>query len=241
MVKFLYVNGDSFAFGEELGDTDSDSRYIFTEYKRKNCYSGIIADHYSIPMYLNAARPGGSNQRIYRTLLNDISKLLGVYKPDEIFVILSITHCLRAEFHYGEDENDYWDFLAAWPPPQNSIFFALYDCLTKTYNHDYGWYHYNILMVLGIQNFLKVNNIPYLMTNSMHHTSEFIREKTLINPKVYSQLDLNRYYIEPSFMIFNNLNNYPIGKMLHPLEEGHKHWAQHLISIIDQRNLLETT
>lgn len=236
----MYVNGDSFAFGEELDGSHPEQRYQFTDYKRKNCYSGIIADHYEIPKYINNSIPGGSNQRAYRTIIKDISKLITEYKPEEIFVTMSVSHCMRAEFHYDTHENAYWDFLAAWPPPENSCFYNLYNVLTKYYNHDYGWYNFNMMMILGIQNFLKINNVPYLLTTSMHHNAEYEREKSFVTPETYNQLDFNRYYMEPSFMVFNNSKNYPIGKSLHPLEEGHKNWAKHLIQIIDERNLFST-
>lgn len=239
MIKLMYVNGDSFSFGEELGEVDNKSRLLFNEYKRKHCYSGIIADHYQIPNYINNSMPGGSNQRAYRTMVKDISKLLNDYRPEEIFVNISVTNPLRAEFVHGESEREYWDFMVAYPPgKETGFFYTLWKVIADHFNFDHGWYNFNILLILGIQNFLKVNNIPYLITSSMHNHGEIIRERNSVSNEVLQQLDLKRYHVEPSFMTFCQEYKHPTGPRYHPLEQGHASWAEHLISIIDQRNLL---
>jgi len=242
MIKLMYVNGDSFSFGEELGPNNAEARLVFTEYKRKNCYSGIIADTCKIPNYINNSRPGGSNERIYRTLINDIPKLLTTYQSDEIFVNISLTSPYRLEFAFGDSSKDYYDMMAVHAPPSNHTFlYDLWKLITSRYNHDYGWHNFDIMMQLGIQNFLKVNKIPHLITNSLSTHNDASLFKQHIDHHLLKQTDSLRFYNEFSFTQFNELHNLPKGIGHHPLEDGHKAWALALLTIINDRALFEST
>jgi hypothetical protein len=241
MIKLMYVNGDSFSFGEELTGDTAETRLIFTEYKRRNCYSGIIADTCKIPNYINNSRPGGSNERTYRTLINDIPKLLTTYRPDEIFVNVSLTSPYRLEFSYGDNNEDYYDFMVVHPPPKSySFLYNLWKIITSRYNHDYGWHNFDIMMQLGIQNFLKVNKIPYLITTSMGNHNDLLVFKQHIDCNLLKQTDNLRFYKEFSFLTFNEIHKLPKGIGHHPLEDGHKAWAAALLTIINDRKLFES-
>ena len=63
MIKTLYVNGDSWTFGQELKDDNTDH----PTYKFYNTWSWHVAQELKIPNY-NEAQGGGSNDRIFLKL-----------------------------------------------------------------------------------------------------------------------------------------------------------------------------
>ena len=240
MIKCLYVNGDSFSFGAELDDPNGTIQWDkFDNYRRKHCFSGIIADKYNFLNYYNNAQPGGSNERIYRTLIKDILSKLEIYKPEEIFCLIGLTDPGRREFCIGDD-GSYMLYIPHFQPtPYNSYLRDLWELFIKHYSYDHGIYTFNHMIVLGIQNFLRTLKIPYLLTYSMPGYSD--------NEKKYISLAQNNlYYLKriikyPSFMLYNNTNGWPVGSEKHPLEEGHRQWASFLIDYIEKENLFDNS
>lgn len=248
MIKFLYATGDSFIFGQELetaklGLIDTpESLFKFNDYKRKHSYTGLITDRLGIQDYQNSACPGGSNERSYRNLVTDISNKLKQYEPQEIFVTISLTHESRREFCM-DDHGNYYIHLASWEPPRFPQMHNhdLWQIITRYFNHDFGNCMFGIMILLGMQNFLRSNKIPYLITSSMGNWVEREIQKNKLHQNLLDQIYKKRYYVEPSFMEFAKNNKYPIGPQLHPLEEGHIAWADHLMFYIDNNNLLGNT
>jgi hypothetical protein len=246
MIRSFYATGDSFVFGQELetarlGIVDTaETLFEFNDYKRHNCYTGIIADRLQVSDYTNSACPGGSNERAYRVLITDISNKLQIYKPEEIFVNISLTHESRREFCM-DDQGGYYIHLASWEPPRFPQMHnhELWQVITKYFNYDYGNFTFGMMVLLGMQNFLKVNRIPYIITSSMGNFYETEAQKKFIPPALLDQIYSKRYYTDPSFLQFSKQNNCEIGPGLHPLEEGHKMWADHLFSYIENNNLFD--
>ena len=244
MIKSLYATGDSFVFGHELHDSDliseNDNLFEFTPYKRKHCYTGVISNKLNLEDYQNTGCPGGSNERAYRLLINDISKKLKLYKPEEIFVNISLTHATRREFCFAEN-GAYYIHLNAWEPVKdiNAHHHRLWEVLVKDFNYDYGHFNFDVMMLLGMQNFLKTNKVPYLITSSMGIEEEL--QKKIIHPYLLDQIYKKRYYVTPSFSLFAKSINCKIGPGLHPLEEGHAAWAEHLLTYINQNNLFDNS
>jgi len=243
MIKCLYVNGDSFAFGQELGIGqpwyDEVTILDFTPYHRTHCYSGIIADTLQAEEYINNSRPGGSNERAYRCVITDVSKLLEKYKPEEIFVTVSLSSPLRREF-WRLDHKKWWPYMAPHEPPKiDSVSHDFWTMFTKNFSGDIGFYNFDAMMVLGIQNFLIRNKIPYLLTSSMNNIYEDEITNNIISKVVLDQVYKHRCFINPSFMIFNRDVNQGIGPGYHPLEGGHQLWAEYLLKYIENHNLLD--
>lgn len=240
MIKCVYVNGDSFAFGQELGPENGfETLFTFTEYRRKHCYSGIISDQLQALEYINNAWPGGSNERAYRCIITDVSKLLERYKPEELFVTVSLSSPLRREF-WRLDQQVWLPYLAPHEPPKSDVLnHNFWETFTKNFNGDVGFYNFDLMMILGIQNFLINNKIPYLLTSSMNNVGEDTIRDNVISKNVLDQIYKPRYYINPSFMIFNNsIMKLKVGASHHPLEAGHRQWAEHLFDYINDHNLL---
>lgn len=239
MIKFLYANGDSYGFGAELGTADHG---VFDDYRRKHCYSGVIADTLKIEGYQNNSGEGGSNERIYRYLVTDIPKLLTKYKPEEIFCIITLSTASRREF--CDNLGNYMLYLIHHiPAPPDGLVHMnkLWEILTKDFNSDSGIYTYNYMITLAIQNFLNNLKIPYLITYSMLAEFEKQIEKNYITPNQHALLNNTpRHYRDVSFMEFIDKNKFPelIGPDNHPLEGGHKLWAEFLLDHIEKHDLL---
>jgi hypothetical protein len=242
MIKCFYVNGDSFSFGSELGLNsawfEKTSFNEFTEYHRKNCYSGIIADQLKIEEYINNSLPGVSNERIYRCILSDIASLLEKYNPDEIFVTISLSSPLRREFWRSDLEQWLLYIVPHEPPKTDHVNYEFWKMFTKNFGSDVGFYNFDIMMILAIQNFLIKNKIPYLLTTSMNNTAEDVIRNKLIPKNILDQIYTFRCIINPSFMIFNRDTNSGVGPNHHPLEKGHQAWADYLLEYIKNNNLL---
>lgn len=259
MIKLFYASGDSFVFGQELetvkfGLTETpQTLFKFTDYKRKHSYTGIMCDKLRIPNYKNSSCPGGSNERMYRVLINDISKALETYKAEEIFVQLGLTHDSRREFCMynktlpttGAAGNDnYYLHIAGWAPPKPTLHnhnYELWEVLTKHFNHDSGHYMYGIMMLLAIQNFLIVNKIPYLITSAMINDYENAVANKYIDQSLLNQVYAKRCLTNPSFMAFTKGKNLPFGPAHHPLEEGHIAWADFLLNYIHDHDITKAT
>lgn len=241
MIKFLYANGDSFGFGQELdGPREPAQFYNFSEYQRRHCYSGILADRWGTE-YLNESLPGGSNQRIYRTTLNTVSSLLEKYKPEEIFVVVSLSHSHRREF-YREDYKRYHPHMATCKPGEDGYLMEFWKIMVANFHHPKGDHDLDQQMVLGLQNFLRINRVPYLLTWSMHHGMLYEEENKFVPGPVLKQRYSKRFLQYPSFAyyVFHELklSKAPEG---HPLADGHLAWANHLNDYITKCDLLNNS
>lgn len=240
-IKLMYVSGDSFSFGQELGYDGTPATHSnffnFTDHHRTHCYSGIIADTLGIPDYINTSFPSGSNQRVYRMLLKDIPCLLQVYDPSEIFVQISLTHASRREFHFSSVEN--WvSYMATYPPKNDNWLYKFWDAYSRETNNDINDYNFDNLIIQGIHNLLIRHKIPYLITDSMGGTGEEALFAENISPEALAQLSGVRYRPFESFHNFTITNQYLVGPSHHPLEEAHRAWATRLLNYIIEYNLL---
>lgn len=243
MIKLFYVVGDSFVFGQEMGPPISPHNlHTFDFYKRRHCYSGIMSDTLKIENYMNSGSPAASNERSYRMLITDISKKLLTFKPEEIFVNVSLTSSTRREFCIN-DRGDYYLHMFTWEPPakDNKCVNDLWNILSKDFNFDIGHETYDIMMVLAIQNFLRINKIPYLISSALCTPIKFELQKKYVPSILLDQIYSRRYYTKPSFTEFTSDNKYKRGPGGHPLEEAHAGWAAHLLNHINQNNLFDNS
>lgn len=237
MIKHLYANGDSFVFGQELdGPRGPHNFYDFTPYQRKHCWTGIIADRMGVE-YTNEAMPGGSNQRMYRTTLHTVSNMLTKYQPHEIFVVLGISHNARYEF-YSTQWNKWVPHMTTHKPNRGTPHAELWDMLTQNFSSPQGDHDFDAMMLLGLQNFLRINRVPYLMTTMMHHDLIYQDEIKYVPAPVINQRYTPRYYDRPSFAYWaftqHRCVRAPGG---HPMEDGHLLWADHIWAHITGNNL----
>lgn len=242
IIKKVIVTGDSFAFGHELGGVpDEDKVYEFTDHHRKHCYSGIIADKIGNVSYSNLALPGGSNERAYRIIITHVSEALTTYSAEEIFVMVSITNPFRREFYLSEN-SDWWPYMSSFEPNKKfQLFNDIWSIFTRYVSEEKGVYTYDLMQLLGMQNFLISNKVPYIITRSMGYstTEREILNRYFLNTEqmIYNK----RFYDNISFFEFTKSSGLPIGIGHHPLEEGHLAWANTLMKYINDNALFNNT
>jgi len=107
MIKTLYANGDSWTFGQELKDDNTDH----LTYKFYNTWPWHVAQELKIPQLVNEAQGGGSNDRIFRKTIDYIRNYKG--NPEELLVIVAWTTYERFELPVAvkrEHNNGYTDW-----------------------------------------------------------------------------------------------------------------------------------
>jgi hypothetical protein len=216
-IDTLYCNGDSWAYGAELEDV-SDS------------FVNVISDHYKLPV-VNSSWPGGSNHRILRTTIEDVSRLLKQGKSP--FVLISWTLPHRFELFSVEQQK-----FVTFSSPGSAADEELGNILWSKWSSDKTDVINFLTQVISLQSFLKQNNVPYFMTNVFKVVYELL-DKTDI--ELYqSQIDTTYYmYNLPFKVLLTPYINIKWGTD-HPLKDGHAIIAKFLIEQIDIRYNLIT-
>jgi len=92
-IKLLYATGDSWTYGEELGDVTAVDNL---NHKFYNSWPWHVSQHYNIPQLINDARGGGSNARAYRRAIEFIQSYKG--KLSELAIVIAWSTYERTEF-----------------------------------------------------------------------------------------------------------------------------------------------
>lgn len=211
-VDILYCNGDSWAYGEELENTD-------------DSFVNVVAKNYKLPV-INSALPGGSNQRIIRTTIEDVSRLLIQGKKPFVLIAWTLPH--RFEL-YSADKKEFVTFSN----PNSSADEQLSNAIWSKWSSNKTDVVNFLTQVISLQSFLKQNNIPYFMTNVFKIVYELLDDEEI---KLYqSQIDTNFYmYNLPLKVLLTPYINIKWG-LEHPLEEGHLIIAKFLIEHLNIR------
>ncbi len=238
MIKHIYVTGDSFSFGQELGGPISkDKFYEFTPYMKENSYTGIIAKQWGVEGYTNTSFPGGSNDRIHRMIMTDLPLLFEQYDPTEVFVFISMSHAARREFYFKKYEK-YSPFISNHEPPkENKPVHALWENYILNFDDPRECANRYITQLLSIQSFLKTIGCDYLITKSMGDDMEFNQRFEKLPDSVKKLIDRKHY---PDIVPFNHyagICKVPFGPEKHPLEEGHIAWAKYLAEYMQNNNI----
>lgn len=212
-VDTLYSNGDSWTYGDELNNKD-------------DCYVNLISKNYNLPL-INNSLPGGSNERILRTTIQDVSTLLKQGKKPFVIVAWTLPH----RFELFDTESD--DF-AVFAGPKFSKDPELGKLIWSRRSSDKSDVIMFLTQVISLQSFLKQNDIPYYMCNVFKILYELLDPKLL---EIYqSQIDTNLYmYNLPFKVLLTPYINIKWGENFHPLSEGHCIIARFLIEQINIR------
>lgn len=238
-IKFIYVIGDSFSFGQELGGSDvpKGQFYVFTDYMRKYSYTGLLADKWGVTNYVNDSLPGGSNDRIVRHVMTELPKHFSLYNPNEIFVFISLTHAARREFFYN-DYKKYIPFIVAHEPRKDSMpIYTLWENYVLNFDNPTEQADRYMSQILSMQSFFKSFGINYIFTRSMNDDHNFTAAFNNIDSSVSMLLDRKHFPRIDPFNVFVSTRNASFGKYHHPLEDGHRIWAEYVGKYIED-NLL---
>lgn len=218
-VDTLYCNGASWAWGQELGD-ESES------YRNQHSFPGLLSQHYNLSL-VNAAVPGASNQRILRTTVADISKLIAEGKKPFVLITWGLTH--RFELYNNKTKS--W---AAFISPDNVDDKSLANKIWADYSSDYSDTIQFIHQIILLESFLKKNNVPYFMVYVHKFDPDSIIPQHELRV-LKQQVDTN--FIMNDISLQSLVRSYPNIKwgVDHPLEDGHQFLADFLQTHIDIR------
>lgn len=247
--KILYVNGCSHSCGAEISYVGS----MREPNDIKKSWGGYISRHYNLTHH-NDAISGASNYGIYSNTVHSILKLLEIYSPDEIIVIIGWSSFDRHEYIY---ENTLYRFVPScdqlphfkkWPS-QVQTAFKNFILSTEHYNDSMNKFS---LIYFNTATFLKSLGIKYQFFNAIQHvcvpTVNLLHEVNR-NIPTYNIFDLiknDQNYLSPfdhDMTYFNYLKKYfdcfYEGRNHHFLEDAQQHWAKILIEKIETINYEE--
>lgn len=244
-VDCLYVNGDSWTYGSELRDpTRLDIRDDFDPvhdaYRQQHNWAGLLGKIYNLPV-INSGWAGGSNQRILRTAVTDITEL--VRQGRRPFAIISWTQMQRFELYNGE--TDHWiEFVG--PSAQHNRKIGLE--IWEKYSNDRGDLLQYLQQVILLDAFLKTNSVPYVGTNIFRHNFNILEDYAM-DPQFAPHL----YQLSKTVNLSRHLYNVAVSQILtphleikygpggHPLELGQQFIAEHFRNKIDQQYTFKNT
>ena len=212
----IVAGGDSFIWGSELADSPHGGKYGYS----RSTYPALLAKQANID-YVCAAYPGNANQAISRMAINSCSK--------DPFLFVTWTYPQRAEFMF----NDEWKSINSWHTTEkefskhyfnhtNSEYFELYSTLKE---------------ILFLQQYCRLNHIPYLFMTADNHfyqTENYHRRSNFELKNLYTQIDWQSWFFFPAGNQANETqaprgfyqwaieNKYSIGADGHPLEDAHR-------------------
>lgn len=258
--------GDSFTsgLGCDRGYTESifndnsiplnERRKKANKYRRENSFTRFVADKFGVG-YINNGEAGCSNKDILNNIFTNTENNK-INSGD--FVLIGFTSSLRDRLPFFPDNHKLgvvkgvtWSipeikYLLTRPQKAKSsydIFFTEYMkfFVTEMYSEDY-YSIYNQNFIILIQQYLKYNNIYYLMFDAFEHP--------VIKTDVYDKchnIDLNRYWnfqnetLHSYLKKFNNRNMFELDGFniheevkLHPSKLGHELFAEELFRYINK-------
>ena len=218
-IDCIYVNGDSWAHGYGLAD---DTRL-------DQCWGGLIAKHYGVE-YIHNTQPGGSNQRIVRTMVQDLDQLLTQGRNP--LVLISWTHLHRYELN--RNDTGQWDRFSGTAYDGD---LKLAEIVTAKYNGDHGNLENFFVQVLLIQAYLRDRGLKSLMFPTFRIPFEFMSEQERATIAVKADLVnfLHDFSLRGYLSSFNDIEYIDE----HPGVEGHQLIADFLITQITRRNLIK--
>jgi hypothetical protein len=243
----IYWNGCSFVRGMEVQNRPDD------------IFANIVSKEFN-QLWWDNAKVGGSNDRIWRTTLDDM-----IRKPANL-VIIVWSGINRFEFldDYHAWRSAVWikyrmDKKSLKPAPDNEVHFHPKMKLQQ-WEAINGWGslgrspRYNIIYslhyILSTKYFLEAKGIPYLFynmsdgqTKPLLHTLDEQRDEGANNLWVVEHMKQKDYLKELPFLkeeAFYDMckrEGVPFGPRDHPLEEGHKLMAKRIIGDIYDKKL----
>lgn len=243
----MLIAGCSHTAGSEIDGTQD------SIYNRQHSYGNLIAKNLGLAP-INISQCGSTNSAIARSVMEYIFN----HEEKPKFVLIGWTDSIRVEAPYYRPSN-YQTMNSAidWYDPSgehylrismliNSVMVeeerqTILDYQSFTIRNEEYTEINNILHILNLQSFLKLNNIPYIMVNTnyifekMHCTVRWYFN--LVDRLRYPNFDDNSVNFYPKYKNLGYTN--PLAKYGHHGEDAHLDYSNNLTHYIKQHNLLE--
>lgn len=244
-VDCLYINGDSWSYGSELRDASrpditNDFHAVHDAYRQKHNWAGLLSRLLGLPV-VNNAQAGGSNQRVMRTTLADITNLKREGRKP--LAVIAWTQIQRFELYEAQKSN--WRSFVG-PLAENTPAIGL--DIWKNYSSDRSDVQIYLQQLIYMDSFLKTNGVPYLGTNVFRHNWNIMEDYSK-DPEFAPHL----HHLSNTVKVDNHLYNVSISQVLtphldviygpggHPLERGQEIIAKHLYTKLNQQYQLKNT
>lgn len=244
MQKILLISGCSHTSGSEINGVED------SVYNRQHSFGNQLARKLDrIP--INIAQAGSTNSAIARGILNWFRTQYDSSYMD-VRVLASWTESARieaprqgyeaADFQSGNRSVDWFDpssdfyyrinmGLEGHKPEEKDIFKGFHEFIAR---NPVFMEIYSAMQVIILQNYLKTNNIKYVMCNAMHmfttpepHLDNYLQ--FVDSSKYYNMLNNEQsFYIKYKNLGYTN----PKAKYWHHNEEPHKLYAEELYNYI---------
>tara|TARA_R100001129_G_scaffold42270_1_gene29025 strand:- start:4207 stop:5061 length:855 start_codon:yes stop_codon:yes gene_type:complete len=186
--KTLYANGDSWTagdivdpdlFGDDLSKVNDPKN---KPYRLPRVWPHKIGKELGIEV-INNSHAGSSNDRIFRSTVNDILGLLLNNKPEDLLVVIGWSSPERKDFFYkwhnedgGEWECLYPAELDHWTSERKELidFYKLY---VKNHWHAEEFITRHCIHNISLHHFLKSLNIKHIFFNSFYENKEDVLNK----------------------------------------------------------------
>jgi hypothetical protein len=257
----LVAGGDSFIYGAELAD-ENIGRLQFS----RSTFPALLANSNGLD-YHCAAWPGSANNAISRMTM---SKCQELNNQVLVLISWTFTHRYEFRFTYDTlQRTSPWYSISSWSTEDNveniSKMFNTTDesVIQEHLNHtntarktgvsefakvfykhvgngEYYELYSSLKEIVFMQNYLKLNNIPYMFTAAdmtFKDHPNYIRSQDQYLQDLYNQIDWNCWYFFPpgsnsgetltsrGFYQWAVENKYKVG-VTHPLEDAHRDAAE---------------
>jgi hypothetical protein len=244
-VDCLYINGDSWAYGSELRDPSrpdiaNDFDPVHDSYRQRHNWAGLLGQELGLPV-INHGWAGGSNHRILRTTIDDITRLVRTGRRP--FVILAWTQIQRFEL-WDNEKNHWMEYVSPASEGNKDIGLEIWSRHANDIS-DLTQYLQHLILADA---FLKTNNVPYFGTNVFRHNFNIL-EDLARDPQFASHL----WQLSNTIRLDRHMYNVSISQLLaphrevqygaggHPLERGQEIIAENLAKQLLQQYKFKTT
>jgi len=262
---FLYANGCSFTWGDELANVIKPKKFnkeqrdrwgkiaasrpfkhadywagsvVMSDnedYRLKHSWPGQLAELFDCNEFENDAFPGGSNKRILRTTTDWI--LYNKDRHPDLFVVVGWTYHSRFEL-WNEENKCYKQYNPNTRGLDKDEKMFIDSYWRNTYN-DYERISEYLHCVINLQALLKYYKIDFLFFNAIQDLDGLAKFDMTIFNHLLDQIDRERYYClyKGTFNTWDEEKKYTRGPDFHPLAEGHAGWAKVLYNLINENGL----
>lgn len=237
----LYVNGDSWTHGSELIDPNINIADHFDpvheKYRRAHCWAQLVADQLGIEL-INGSEPGGSNDRILRTSMYDVARL--IMEGRRPFVVIAWSQLQRFELPQGPQGYHWKNFVSPKTSSNDTVSQEIWKKWSSDRTDVIKW----LQQLISLDAFLKVNHVSYLNTTVFHESYRLYEmhccgDDPFFKPyltQIRQHVNLSRHALNFSLETFlRHHTDVDYGPGGHPLARGQQLIAEQIITQIGTR------